>query len=191
MTDSHPKDPKNNTQLVDDSIPEIYESICNPDADEFFLAIKTDLNQIDRLVCDAVNNLVLNFKYISELTKSHHEMVMAIEKLAVPNESAPILELLKKQMAVADKVEHELETAITSLQFGDLVTQLLAHTSSQIDVLNRVLQRMDRQCDWQGKKNDVEEIQQRISKAVLIAKTLSSQKPVVQQAMQKGDIELF
>lgn len=167
--------------------------LCNAEADEYFMSIKEELNQVDRLVSDAVNNLVINFGYISNLTKSHHEMVLAIEKMAAPEGSKPILELLEKQMVIADKIEQELEMAVTSLQFGDLVTQLLAHTTRQVEALNIELQRIERQGSWKENagKNTLSTIHEGISKAVNMAKTKGKRKPVVQQGMQMGDIELF
>ena len=169
------------------------DGLCTAEADEYFMNIKGELSQVDRLVSDAVNNLVISFKYISKLTKSHHDMVLAIEKMAAPEGSKPILELLEKQMVIADKIEQELEMAITSLQFGDLVTQLLAHTTGQVEALNIELQRIDRKGSWKENagKNAFDAMQEGISKAVEIAKTKSKRKPVVQQGMQMGDIELF
>ena len=124
-------------QTVDKLVPEDQDGVlCTAEVDEYFMDIKGELSQIDRLVSDAVNNLVSNFRYISRLTKSHHDMVLAIEKMAAPEGSKPILELLEKQMDLADKIEQELEMAVTSLQFGDLVTQLLAHTTHQVEILN-------------------------------------------------------
>lgn len=167
--------------------------LCTAEADEYFMGIKGELNQIDRLVSDAVNNLVINFRYISKLTKSHHDMVLAIEKMAAPEGSKPILELLDKQMDIAGKIEQELEMAITSLQFGDLVTQLLAHTTHQVEILNIELQRIDRQGNWKKKveEESLRTIHEGILKAVDVAKIKSKRKPVVQQGMQMGDIELF
>ncbi len=168
--------------------------LCNAEADEFFINIKNELNQVDKLVSDAVSNLVINFKYISKLTKSHHEMVLAIEKMATPEGSKPILELLEKQMRIADKIEQELEMTITSLQFGDLVTQLLAHTASQVEMLNLELHRIDwQQSGWRknSRKKALCSIHAGISKAITEAKSKSKRKPVVQQGMQMGDIELF
>jgi hypothetical protein len=124
-------------QMLDTLVPEDQSGVlCTAEADEYFMGINGELNQIDRLVSDAVNNLVINFRYISKLTKSHHDMVLAIEKMAAPEGSKPILELLDKQMDIAGKIEQELEMAITSLQFGDLVTQLLAHTTHHVEILN-------------------------------------------------------
>ncbi|MER2511092.1 MAG: hypothetical protein ABTQ25_01495 [Nitrosomonas ureae] len=167
--------------------------ICNNAADEYFMGIKGDLNQAERLVSNAVNNLVINFRYISKLTESHHEMVLAIERMAAPEGNSCINALLEKQMVIANQIEQELEMAITSLQFGDLVAQLLAHTTRQVEMLNVELQRIDRQGGWQGKaeRETLDSIHSGISKAVDVVKNKSKKKPVVQQGMQMGDVELF
>jgi len=192
MTDNQNEHRESGLCVSDSSLIELSDCIYNDESDEFFLDIKNDLNQIDRLVSDAVNNLVVNFKFISQLTKSHHEMVMAIEKLAVPNQSEPVLELLRRQMMIADKIEHELRDAITSLQFGDLVTQLLAHTSNQLDMFVRVLQRIDsRSKTLPADEKCLIDVTHNISKAMRIAQSRNKQKPVVQQAMHNGEIELF
>lgn len=167
------------------------EVLCNTEAEEYFKNIKLELNQIDRLVSDAVNNLVINFKYITKLTKSHHEMVLAIEKMAIPKGNKSIIELLEKQMVIADKIELELDAAITSLQFGDLVTQLLSHTTRQVEILSMELQRLDLKGNWKTDIAILEAMQKRISCAVNVAQTKNERKPVVQQGMQMGDVELF
>lgn len=183
---------KIDNQYTDESVPiDLNAPLCSAEANEYFMNIKEELNQIDRLVSDAVNNLVINFKYISTLTKSHHDMVLVIEKMAAPEGSKPILELLEKQMVIADKIEQELEMAVTSLQFGDLVTQLLAHTARQVEVLNMELQRIDRLSNWKDRNTTLQGIHEDISKAVNMADSKSKRKPVVQQGMQMGDIELF
>lgn len=176
---------------LDSAEPQESMALCNSEADEYFITIKEDLNQVDRLVSDAVNNLVLNFGYITKLSKTHHDMVLAIEKMAIPDGNAEIIALLDKQMVIADKIETELGSAMTSLQFGDLVTQLVAHTKNQVETLNRVLQRIDRQDDWKGQVRSAEEVQEGITNAVKTATAKSKRKPVVQQEMQMGDIELF
>lgn len=183
---------KIDNQYTDELVPiDLNAPLCSAEANEYFMNIKEELNQIDRLVSDAVNNLVINFKYISTLTKSHHDMVLVIEKMAAPEGSKPILELLEKQMVIADKIEQELEMAVTSLQFGDLVTQLLAHTARQVEVLNMELQRIDRLSNWKDRNTTLQGIHEDISKAVNMADSKSKRKPVVQQGMQMGDIELF
>lgn len=174
------------------SLPDDRQAICNVETDEYFTGIKNELGQAERLVSDAVNNLVMNFRYISELSKAHHDMMLAIERMAVPVENTAVIKLLQQQVRSAEKIEQELSTAVTSLQFGDLVTQLLQHTTHQIDVLNVTLHRLDRDQGKQGgcyKK--LSEIHDDISKAAVSVGQNSKNKQVVQQGMETGDVELF
>ena len=168
----------------------ISESVCNVEVDEYFCDIKDELGQADKLVSDAVNNLVMNFNYISKLTSSHHGMVLAIEKMAAPADNEPVLQLLKRQMNIAEKIEQELSAAVTSLQFGDLVTQLLTHTAHQIDALNMSLHRIDRQ-SIKPVGRSLNEIEKEISEAVMSVKKQGKAKPVVQQGMRVGEVDLF
>lgn len=192
MTDLKPENHSSAISNVDELVTNgLYEMLCSANAEEYFVNIKEDLTQVDRLVSDAVNNLVINFKYISQLTKTHHDMVLAIEKLALPEEKQSIIELLQKQMVIADKIEHELEMTVTSLQFGDLVTQLLAHTVKQVDSLNKELQRIDGKENFNNECTSLQAKHQKISKAVSAANIRIKEKPVAQQGMQMGDIELF
>ena len=193
--DGQPRIQSGNSDLASneplDQQPLVAESICNIEVDEYFCGIKGELSQADKLVGDAVNNLVMNFNYISKLTSSHHGMVLAIEKMATPADNEPVLQLLKRQMQIADKIEQELAAAVTSLQFGDLVTQLLSHTAHQIDALNISLLRIDRQRVNQGNIRNIDEVHKEISKAVVTAKANSKNKPVVQQGMRVGEVDLF
>lgn len=169
----------------------VSESICNIEVDEYFCDIKEELGQADKLVSDAVNNLVMNFNYISKLTSSHHGMVLAIEKMAAPADNEPVLQLLKRQMKIAEKIEQELSAAVTSLQFGDLVTQLLSHTAHQIDALNMSLHHIDRQSINRPSGRSLNEVGNEVSEAVISVKKHGKGKPVVQQGMRVGEVDLF
>ena len=169
----------------------VSESICNIEVDEYFCDIKDELGQADKLVSDAVNNLVMNFNYISKLTSSHHSMVLAIEKMAAPADNEPVQQLLKRQMKIAEKIEQELSAAVTSLQFGDLVTQLLSHTAHQIDALNMSLHHIDRQSINKPGGRSLNEVGNEISDAVISVKNHGKAKPVVQQGMRVGEVDLF
>ena len=50
---------------------------------------------------------------------------------------------------------------------------------------------IDRQGSWKNEPSSLQGKQAGISKAVSVANTKSKKKPVVQQGMQMGDIELF
>ena len=169
----------------------VSESVCNIEIDEYFCDIKDELGQVDKLVNDAVNNLVMNFNYISKLTSSHHDMVLAIEKMAAPADNEPVLQLLKRQMKLAEKIEQELSATVTSLQFGDLVTQLLSHTAHQIDALNISLHRIDSQSVNKLGGRNHNEVRGEISEAVISVKKHGKSKSVVQQGMRVGEVDLF
>ncbi len=169
----------------------VSESVCNTEVDEYFCDIKDELRQADRLVSDAVNNLVMNFNYISKLTSSHHSMVLAIEKMAAPTDNESVLQLLKRQMKIAEKIEQELSATVTSLQFGDLVTQLLSHTAHEIDALNMTLHRIDRQRVNRTSTKNLDEIHQEISDAVVSVREKNKSKSVAQQGVRVGDVDLF
>lgn len=159
-------------------------------AENLIETIKEDLNQLDRVVGDEVDNLIINFKYISKLTRSHHEMALAIEKMVIAGESDSIIEVLEKQKMLTDKIEQRLEAVITTLQFGDLVAQLLMHTSCQVGMLNIMLQRLDHQNDLK-KEIRCGVFHERSTRNVGTVKIKTKRKPVIQKKMQAGEIELF
>jgi len=169
---------------------------CNSQLDDYFAGIKGEMNQVDRLVGDAVGNLVASFKYIGKLTRSQQEISQAIAQSAAIGSGTgePSGQLLERQTVIADQIEQELDAAVTSLQFGDLVAQLLSHTMIRIEALGAALQRID----WQDAEQESAElarkpqrIHQGICRAVTAANAASRRKPVVQHGMQTGGVELF
>jgi hypothetical protein len=167
---------------------------CNSHLDQQFAGIHGELSQADRLVGDAVGDLVASFRHISALTRSQQEVSLAIVGMAAPAEGGPMGPLLERQTLIAGQIEQELDAAVISLQFGDLVAQLLAHTKVRVDAIGTALQRIDtldagqdggvlsRKSRW---------MHDRVSRAVLAANAAGRGKPVVQHGMQTGEVELF
>ncbi|PTN11399.1 hypothetical protein [Nitrosomonas aestuarii] len=191
MTDKAPENDELSLHSGTELETDVNNRIYNVAVDEYFLNIKSELNQIDRLVNDAVTHLMINFEYINELSKSQHEAILDIKKLSASRNNKSVLELLNKQIVITDKNEQELQSVLTALQFGDLVSQLLAHTTKQIDTLKNTLQHID----YIRNTSDSEKYKQgnnnEISMAVQLAVTKKTNKPVVQHEVQKGEIELF
>ena len=190
----HPKVRETREETFLDLAAQDAKVFCNSQLDDYFAGIKGELSQVDRLVGDAVGNLVASFKYISKLTRSHQETAQAIGQTATPADREPTEQLLHRRKAIADQIEQELDAAVTSLQFGDLVAQLLGHTMIRVEALGVALLRIDGQ--HAGQESDELSceplrIHERISRAVTVANATSRRKPVVQQGMQTGDIELF
>jgi hypothetical protein len=167
---------------------------CNSQLDDYFAGIKGELNQVDRLVGDAVGNLVSSFKYISKLTRSQQETSLAIVGAAALANSGPAGQLLDRQSAIAGQIEQEVDAAVASLQFGDLAAQLLGHTMIRVEALGTALQRIDRQDAGQESREITsrpQRIHEGLSRAVTAANATTRRKPVVQHGMQTGEVELF
>lgn len=171
---------------------------CNSQLDDYFAGIKSELNQVDRLVGDAVGNLVASFKYIGKLTRSQQEISQAIAQLTAFGREAgtgePAGQLLARQAVITGQIEQEVDAAVISLQLGDLVAQLLAHTRIRVDAIGAALQRIDRY-DAEQESGELAwkpwRIHKGISMAVCAANAASRGKPVVQHGMQIGEVELF
>lgn len=169
---------------------------CRSQLDDYFSGIKGELSQADRLVGDAVGDLVASFKYMGKLTRSQQEISQAIAQSVAIGYGAgePVGHLQERQTVIAGQIEQEVDAAVTSLQFGDLVAQLLSHTMIRVEALGAALQRIDRQdaeqesgeLAWQPRR-----IHEGISRAVTAANAASRGKPVVQHGMQTGEVELF
>lgn len=146
----------------------------SPELDDYFAGLRGELSQLDRLVGDAVGDLVTGFRRIGKLTRSQQEVSLAIVQKAAPAGGEPFGRLLDKQTAIVEQIEQEVDAAVISLQFGDLAAQLLGHTMIRIEALGAALARV-----------------KGISRAVMAANAATRGKPAVQQGMQTGGIELF
>lgn len=163
----------------------------NKEVAKYLANIKDELGQAEQLVNDAVTNLVVNFGYISELTSSQRDMVLTVEKLAMTDDNAEVVKLLRRQMMMAKKIERELATTVTSMQFGDLVVQLLKHTTRQINTLDSVLQRIDQPNIQERNINQFDNTHTEISNATVKMKKINQTRPVLQQGLQSGEVDLF
>lgn len=177
-----------------DQVTQDMKVFCNSQLDEYFAGVHGELSQADRLVGDAVGDLVAGFKHISKLTRSQQEISLAIVQTAALANGGDMGPLLERQRVIAGQLEQEVDAAVTALQFGDLVAQLLAHTKIRVDAIGTALQRIDLLDAGPGGdelSGKPLRFHAGVSRAVMVANAASRAKPVVQQGMQRGDIELF
>jgi methyl-accepting chemotaxis protein len=90
------------------------------------------------------------------------------------------------------KLEHDVNAAVTNLQFQDIVTQLLGHVGKRVHALSGVTTAMAtleslRADDVEGH----ESARRAIDEALDNARTSTAKNPVKQQSMESGDVELF
>jgi hypothetical protein len=97
---------------------------------------------------------------------------------------------------VSSEVDRVVGRAITSLQFQDMVGQLIQHANTRIHGMENAWERMG---EWaaeaqQGQAASLERISQmrkEIDDIFAAAERLSERSPVRQDKMETGDIDLF
>lgn len=90
-----------------------------------------------------------------------------------------------------ERVDHAVATAVTSLQFQDMTSQLIGHVQRRIDNVDEV---MKAACELseaavQGRATDVHV--RRVDEVLEQLRAADSKNPVAQQAFREGEIELF
>lgn len=105
-------------------------------------------------------------------------------------------QVLVKQAEISAKVGQVVGAAVTSLQFQDMVNQLLQHSRQRLDSMQNVWHRIGVIAEQEQRgavlsQHEVEQIRQEIVAAFEHADHLSARNPVRQEHMQSGDIELF
>jgi methyl-accepting chemotaxis protein len=90
-----------------------------------------------------------------------------------------------------EKLEHDVNAAVTNMQFQDMVTQLLGHVTKRIDVLNTVTRTAVPLMDPATGDQDRAAAQRALDAAVLAAREATAKNPVKQGSMQTGAVELF
>jgi methyl-accepting chemotaxis protein len=90
-----------------------------------------------------------------------------------------------------EKLEHEVNAAVTSMQFQDMVTQLLAHIGKRVTSLSGVTAIARPLVTSSGDPDSVLAMQSALDTEIASAKEATSKNPVTQVSMQTGDIDLF
>lgn len=104
--------------------------------------------------------------------------------------------VIDKQAEISTKVDDVVGAAVTSLQFQDMVNQLLQHSVQRIDCMHSAWTRMgevakQEQSGVPVSHHEVTQVTQEISAVFERAEHLSAKNPVRQEHMDSGDIELF
>ena len=167
--------------------------ICNNTASEYIMGLKGDLNQAETLTSTAAPPHLTHHPPRRLFPGAPPAIFPPLPPPAAPFAPPSLLLPFPPLLLIANRIEQELEAVITSLQFGDLVAQLLVHTARQVEMLSDALRGIDRQGSLQGKaeKRALNSTHSSINKAVNEVKNKGKKKPVVQQGMKMGDIELF
>jgi methyl-accepting chemotaxis protein len=90
-----------------------------------------------------------------------------------------------------EQLEQEVNAAVTSLQFQDMVTQLLAHVGKRVDGMSAVTRAARPLADPALQPAAIETANAALDAEIHAARDSTAKNPVTQASMQTGDIELF
>lgn len=105
-------------------------------------------------------------------------------------------DVIAQQHAISTQVDAVVGNAVTSLQFQDMVGQLIQHSHTRIGCMEHAWQRLG---EWANESQQgheiaparIEQMQQEINDQFAEADSLSARSPVRQDKLESGDIDLF
>jgi hypothetical protein len=154
--------------------------------------VETDLVQTNLLLEEAIEKLTGSFMAIHRTVDARQE---AINRLLAGG--APSAEDSEHLTAMAGEIGAHVNTAITSMQFQDMTSQLLDRTLRRVTGLRDFLTTLSEHGADILPEHDGEEIVERLGK-VSMALAIQSlelrsmlRKSVEQRHLESGDIELF
>ena len=154
--------------------------------------VETDLLQTELLLEEAIDKLTGSFMAIHTAVGSRQE---TINRLLAGDTPTP--EDSEKLSAMSGEIGQHVNSAITSMQFQDMTSQLLDRTLKRVAGLRDFLGTLSEHGADIAPETDSEEIVERLGK-VSMALAIQSlelrsmlRKSVEQRHLESGDIELF
>lgn len=164
-------------------------------AEHFSKLIRGSVTQVNGSILDAeavINRMAsLDMAFALESKK---RMDVVLNK--VQNVNQAMSTVIGKQSEISIKVDDVVGAAVTSLQFQDMVNQLLQHSVQRIDCMHSAWLRMgevakQEQCGTPISPEQVAQVTHEIGQVFERAKHISAKNPVRQEHMDSGEIELF
>lgn len=154
--------------------------------------VETDLLQTELLLEEAIDKLTASFLAIHSAVGSRQE---TIDRLLAGGTPSP--EDSEKLSAMSGEIGQHVNTAITSMQFQDMTSQLIERTLKRVAGLRDFLGTLSEHGADIAPETDSDEIVERLGK-VSMALAIQSlelrsmlRKSVEQRHLESGDIELF
>lgn len=107
-----------------------------------------------------------------------------------------MVKIIEEQHQISSQVDQVVGRAITSLQFQDMVGQLIQHSHTRIGSMENAWQHMgawaeEAQRGQAASRDQIEQMHQEINDIFAAADRLSERSPVRQDKLESGDIDLF
>jgi ABC-type transporter Mla subunit MlaD len=152
--------------------------------------IRDELTQMGSVVNDAIKTLVKSLNSLSVQLKEQNELV---ENIAATDDGAGT-EMQQDYRALSRMIDQNISAVVRSLQFEDIVQQLVSHCRTRSDGLEQLFERLNQ--DVSKLKNTSHDESGQILSAMQVdvakvRKQLEKENPVKQTSMGAGGIELF
>ncbi|MCX7194085.1 MAG: methyl-accepting chemotaxis protein [Proteobacteria bacterium] len=116
--------------------------------------------------------------------------------LQIQQANQKMSEAIIHQNEISGKVDQVVGAAVTSLQFQDMVGQLLGHSRLRLDTMQVAWEHIDNvakreQAGGKLTSDEIEQVSREIAEVFSRAEQVSARSPVRQDKMESSDIELF
>lgn len=170
--------------------------------DQAFDALQSDLTQVGTLLKEAMGQLMKNFLRMQSLMQEQQqtiELAISVERNQrgdpLPDKES-FRQIVRHQTEFNGRIEDAVFQAVTSLQFQDMVTQLVGNVQMRLNTLQEIQQLIAHQAgaEHSDPRRADEILAQTIPGLERKLETLrerQERKPVSQTDMATGEIELF
>ncbi|MBI5919359.1 MAG: chemotaxis protein [Nitrosomonadales bacterium] len=164
-------------------------------AEHFSQQIRANVNQVHDAIEDAEQSITRMATLDMDFAlRSKKQLEVTLTQVQSMNEN--MTAVIQQQTSISHEVDMVVGRAITSLQFQDLVNQLLGHARLRLDSMETAWHKIG---DWAREsgrdgsipREKIEQMRLEIDSILAQAGETSIRKPVSQEQMQTGDIELF
>ncbi len=164
-------------------------------AEHFSSQIRKDIDQVYQAVKDAEGAIhkmsSMDMAFALEAKEKLDSTLMHIH-----GTSRNMTNIIVKQNEISSRVQGVVNSAVTSLQFQDMVGQLLQHATRKLAAMHRAWQRMGEFAEGERRGTrfshaEVEQIRLEMEQLFVNGDQVSDKKPVRQGSMSTGDVELF
>ena len=164
-------------------------------AEHFSAQIRASVNLVRGSISDteqSINQMASLDMVFALESKARLDAIM--QKVQQANQN--MAQVIVKQNEISSQVDQVVGSAVTSLQFQDMVGQLLQHSRLRLDSMLQAWNRMSTlaQEEQDGKSTsltEVDGVRQEITEIFKRANETCERNPVRQEHMQSGDVDLF
>ena len=164
-------------------------------AEHFSQQIRGNVKQVHSAIVDAEQSINQMASLDMEFALNSKNRLDGIMQ-RVQQSNMDMSHVIVKQTEISGKVNDVVGSAVTSLQFQDLVNQLLQHSRLRLDSMQEAWRIIGdlanaEQSGSLTSSDETDRVRQKVIEIFSKANQVSQRNPVRQEHMQSGDIDLF